>query len=318
MPDRAAEIADFLRAAGVGAWTRAPLAGDASRRRYERLSRGGETRILMDAPPGTAEEIARFRRIAGHLRGLGLAAPRIHAADPARGLMLLDDLGPDHVAAHLARHPAAEREVYLAATDILARLQAAPPPPGLAHLDPETGAAMIAPALAAAAAPPALAQDLRAELAAALAAHAGGSPVLALRDYHAENLVWRGHLCGPARIGLLDFQDALGAHPAYDLASLLRDVRRDVHPDTDAACRAAFAAAAGIRPEALGAALATLSVQRNLRILGIFARLIRDEGKPRYAAFLPRLRAHLAQDLGHPALARLRPLALRLTQAAPA
>jgi Predicted phosphotransferase related to Ser/Thr protein kinases len=128
---------------------------------------------------------------------------------------------------------------------------------------------------------------------------------LALRDYHAENLIWRPDLDGLARVGLLDFQDAFVAPLGYDLASLLRDARRDVPDDICAAMVAHFMAATGAGAE-FPAQLACLGAQRNLRILGVFARLATEMGKTRYIPMIPRVWAQLQKDLAHPALSDLR------------
>jgi aminoglycoside/choline kinase family phosphotransferase len=141
-----------------------------------------------------------------------------------------------------------------------------------------------------------------------LAAHAPVADTLALRDFHAENLIWRGDRAGTDRIGLLDFQDAVVAPAEYDLASLTRDARRDVDPELAVRLTDQFARLTARPVDRVLAAAAVLAVQRNLRILGIFARLIQQMGKPRYAAFLPRVRAHIDRDLTHPALADLAPV----------
>ena len=128
---------------------------------------------------------------------------------------------------------------------------------------------------------------------------------LALRDYHAENLIWRPELVGLARVGLLDFQDAFVAPLGYDLASLLRDARRDVPDDICAAMVAHFMAETGAGAD-FPAQLACLGAQRNLRILGVFARLAVEMGKTRYIPMIPRVWAQLQKDLAHPALSDLR------------
>ncbi len=130
---------------------------------------------------------------------------------------------------------------------------------------------------------------------------------MVLRDYHAENILMLPGRTGAARAGLLDFQDAFTGHAAYDLVSLCRDVRRDVRPETEEACITAYLNATGEDPEAFRGAYAVLGVQRNLRILGVFARLAAN-GKPRYLDFLPRTWALLQEQLAHPALAPLRPI----------
>ena len=297
----------FLAASPAAGWTRAPLAGDASGRRYERLTApDGRSAILMDSRAEPAS-LPSFLRIAAHLRSLGLRAPEILAQGP--GLLLLEDLGPSHFADWLARHPGDTPLLYGAALDILAKLQAAPPPPGLVALSPMRAAGMIAPLWEyyAPDSDPRLTADLAGRLCEALERHAPDAQVLALRDFHAENLVWRPKREGTDRIGLLDFQDAVLAPPEYDLASLLRDARRDTDAELRATMIRRFAELTGRSESRVAAATAVLGLQRNLRILGIFARLARERGKPGYLALLPRVWAHVQGDLAHPAASRLEP-----------
>ena len=122
-----------------------------------------------------------------------------------------------------------------------------------------------------------------------------------MRDFHAENLIWNGD----AALGLIDYQDAVACHPAYDLVSALQDARRDVDPRIEADCIARYLAATGLDRDRFRAAYALLGAQRNLRIVGIFTRLCLRDGKPRYLDFMPRVRDHLQRDLGHPALTPL-------------
>ncbi|MCL4186062.1 MAG: phosphotransferase [Rhodobacteraceae bacterium] len=314
-PARPAHAAAFLAAAGWGTAARRPLAGDASPRRYERLVLpSGATAVLMDADPATGEDVRPFLAIARHLARLGLSPPAILAEDAAGGFLLLEDLGDDLFARLCARDPGAEPALYAAAVDALVHLHRHAAPAGLAAYDPATmgtlaglaaewyrtgatGADMGSAAAEAGA--------LAAATADALAALAGGSPVLVLRDFHAENLLWLPGRAGPARVGLLDFQDARAGHPGYDLVSLAEDARRDLAPGLGTAIADRYAAAAGLpRPE-FAAACAALAAQRNLRILGVFARLAMHHGKPQYVALIPRVWGHLTGDLAHPALSGL-------------
>ncbi|ROU03181.1 aminoglycoside phosphotransferase family protein [Histidinibacterium lentulum] len=306
MSDRACLLADVLSSAGYADWQVTPLPADASRRRYLRLRRGAETRIVMDAPPEAVESLDAFLRVGAHLRSLGLAAPDVLHADTRHGILILEDLGPTQAARHLDNHPGDEAEIYETAAALLAALQSAPPPAGLSTLVPATAAAMLAPFFAHAVPDPDRRDAIAGTLEAAMTDHAAGPMILSLRDFHAENLIWRPDRRGTDRLGLLDFQDAFLAPPAYDLASLLDDVRRDVSPATGARTLDAFARLTQTSPESLAAARAVLSVQRNLRILGVFAALIAG-GKPRYRAFLPRLRRHLQRQLALPALGAVRP-----------
>ncbi len=302
----------FLASAGWGAAAAAPLAGDASARRYLRLVRpGGDRAVLMLAPPAPDDSTARFVAVAEALRQRGFAAPEVFAAEPQAGLVLTEDLGDDLFARVIAAAPAQERALYEAAVDCLAALHAAPSPSDLPRLAPAGLVAMTAPAadwyVGQGTEHPALAAAIAAALRPPLEALADAAPtVLVHRDFHAENLVWRPARTGLARVGLLDFQDAVRGPAGYDLVSLIADARRDLAPGLAAALTARFAAQTGLAPEALEARRAILSAQRNLRILGVFARLALRHGKPRYVALLPRVWWHLQSALTHPELADLR------------
>lgn len=300
-------IAGFLDRAGWGAATRMPLAGDASGRRYDRLHLGGETRVLMDAGTDTAG-LLRFVAVGDHLAGCGLSAPHVFARDMAAGLLLLEDFGDGRFPELLARDPAREQGLFVAATKVLAALHAHPAPDapdlGAATLTAQAGLAYDSYLPAAAGRDGRAAKrEMQAALAEAFAALPTQAPVLALRDYHAGNLFWLEGRTGPAQVGLIDFQDAGLAHPLYDLVSLARDARRDVHADTRTEMQACYSAVTGVEP---GAAWPLLAVQRNLRILGIFARLALDFGKPDYLDFLPRTWALMVEDLEHVSLTRLK------------
>lgn len=318
MTPRAARIAAFLEDAGWGAALHAPLAGDASNRRYDRLrdGPGGARAVLMDAPPETGEDTRPFVRIARHLRGLGLSAPAILAEDSTAGLLLLEDLGDDLYARVILGGRADEAELYGAAVDALVALHRHPPPATLPAYGPElmTEKAALAgqwyaggSAVQAAPDPehPA-ARSLAEAIAPLLTRHGADATVLVQRDYHAENLLWLPDREGLARVGLLDFQDALAGHRSYDLVSLLEDARRDVPAALQTAMLARYIAATGVDAEDFHRAYALLGAQRNLRILGVFARLSLHYGKPHYADLIPRVWGHLQHDLAHPDLAGLK------------
>jgi aminoglycoside/choline kinase family phosphotransferase len=295
-----------------------PLAGDASNRRYLRLRRGsGEGAVLMDAPPGTGEDIRPFLSIAQHLRQAGLRAPHIIAADTRTGLMLLEDLGDALFARVLEAAPQQESTLYAAAVDVLVRLHAAPLPDGVAAYDAAAMADLGALAVDWYAPEAGPREPLQTALGDALARTASGVSVLVLRDYHAENLIWLGGE-GSSAIGLLDFQDAMRGHPAYDLVSLLTDARRDVSPTVADRMTNRYIAATGQDRGAFLAACAALGAQRNLRILGVFARLCLRDGKQHYLSLLPRVWTHLQGCLAHPELARLRDAAASLPPPTPA
>ena len=311
MSERAALVAGFLAAQGWGEAERSALAGDASFRRYERLRRAGARAVLMDAPP-PREDVRPFAALARHLRALGYSAPAIAAEETAAGLLLLEDLGDDTYSRVLDAGADPE-PLYAAAVDLLADLHRAPPP---AWLSPYDQAAYLAEAEllldwtlpAVGAAPSATARAAyRDAWRAVLPLAAVGPPVTVLRDYHADNLMWLPERSGHARVGLLDFQDALAGSRAYDLVSLLEDARREVSAGLAEAMMSRYLAAApGLDAGAFRAATAILGGQRNAKIIGIFTRLARRDAKPAYLAMIPHVWRLLEGDLAHPALAGVR------------
>jgi len=321
---RADEIAAFLAREGWRAAERHPLAGDASARRYQRLRRGSARAILMDVPPASGLDVVPFLAVTRWLRAGGFSAPEVLAADPARGLVLLEDFGDDLLARLCAEDPGREPGLYAAAVDLLADLQRLPPPAGDWTPPPYDMPVLLRearlfvewylPAATGCPVPSGVASEFDA-LARAAFAPVARPTVPIYRDYHAENLIWLPERRGHARVGLLDYQDMLVGHPAYDLASLLEDARRDVPPELRAAMLARYAARSGRDAEAVADATATLAAQRNLKIMGLFTRLCRRDGKARYLGYLPRVWAHLARDLAHPPLA---PLAAFVARHAPA
>lgn len=315
MADRAALSTAFLDRAGWGDAARGFLAGDASNRSYDRLRRGDTTAVLMDAPPEKGEDIAPFVGIAAHLTGLGLSAPRVLAEDRDHGFLLLEDLGDDLYARVLERDPAAEPLLYEAATDVLAYLQAHEPPPQLAAYDTAAMAAAAGLAVSWYAFAITGTRNDPAPLIDAVAEaldRSAMAPVIVLRDYHAENLIWLPQRSGLARVGLLDFQLAEIGQPGYDLVSMLQDARRDVSPGIEDTMVRRFAALTGRDLAAMEAACAALGAQRALRILGAFARLSLHYGKPGYVRLIPRVWGQLQQNLALPALAPLRAVVERM------
>ncbi|MBX3478011.1 MAG: phosphotransferase [Brevundimonas sp.] len=340
MSDRERQRLDFLTAAGLGDAPRAPLPGDASTRRYERLTTpDGRTLMLMDQPPAaesrpcdpawspdqrraegwnavarlSAGRIEAFAAVAAHLTSLGLSAPDIIALDAEAGLAVLEDFG-DALFARVIEDGADETPLYLAAVEALAVIHDAPTPdvlhgPGgdwplltydqtalqggadlfvewMPKLRPELS--FDADAIT----------DWRAAWALVVERGAAGASVVAHRDYHAENLIWLPERSGPARVGMIDFQDAVRAHPSWDLHSLLQDARRDVSPALEAAALDHyFALRPGVDRAAFMQDYAGLAALNEARILGVFARLIMRDGKPRYAAFMPRMWTHLERNL---------------------
>ncbi len=332
MSGRDKVIAGFLAAHGCGHTPPLLLAGDASFRTYYRATRDQGAVVLMDAPP-PGEDVRPFMALARHLLARGFSAPRILAADKSAGLLLLEDLGDDSSNRVIEARPGEERHLYEAAIDLLVALQAGPgagagdTPLRIAVDDQETHRLPVydAELLLQEAALftdwylPAVRGEGRGEPREALAELLGPllpllfaeRQVLVLRDYHADNLMWLAARQGTARVGLLDFQDAVIGHPAYDLVSLLQDARRDVPEDLEAAMidrylESLSEAGQELDEDAFRRAYALLGVQRNAKIIGIFTRLWRRDGKPSYLAMIPRVWGLLERSLCHEDLAGLR------------
>ena len=310
MPDRPNLIRRFLAGSGWGNATRSHLAGDASNRSYQRLQMNGKTAVLMDAPPDHGEDIRPVVTITNHLLTLGFSAPRILAQDAGNGFLLIEDLGDDLFAKLIQTSPEMELPLYCAATDVLIKLHQSPPPDHLPDYNPAVMADYIAPLFEWY--HPADATPIQQELQTVLTEYCTATPVMALRDYHAENLLWLPDRGGIKRVGLLDYQDAVKTHPAYDLVSLLKDARRDVPAAIETAMINRYITTTGTNPDTFRAAYAALGVQRNLRILGIFASLCINAGKPHYIDLIPRVRAQLTELLTHPALTTLQTLVLEI------
>jgi hypothetical protein len=339
---------DFLARSGWGDAIVTPLPGDALTRRYARLAMNGRKAMLMDqpqagegatAPAGASEETrralgynavarlagadcARFAAAASWLRAHGLAAPDVYAADHGQGFVILEDLG-DALFAEVLSDGGDEKTLYEAAVEVLARLHAKDAPASLSSDKPLFAydqTALLAEtdlmtewflplALGRAATQEEIAEHRRLwrEV---LAGTADGRQVFVHRDYHAENLLWLPERNGLARVGMIDFQDAVAGSAAYDLISLIEDARRTVSPELAETATRHYLAAMKQQGSPVDEAqfrheMAVMAAQRNAKIVGVFARLYTRDGKARYLAFLPRVWGYLARDLSHPALAGL-------------
>ena len=291
----------FLERAGWGDAAIEPLAGDASFRRYFRVRANGRSAMLMDAPP-PHEDPVPFLEVGAWLAAHGHRAPMIHAEDRQRGLVLIEDFGNDRMRDWLDENGHAEEVTYGAAIDALARLHRSPPGPfppyDMDVYQREAGLFVewYCPAMGLTVDEAGYRAAWEAALTPLLARQDPG--VTVLRDYHAENIML---LEGGAQ-GLIDFQDALVGHPAYDVVSLLQDARRDVSEDLERAMLDRYLEQVD-GGEHFEADYARLGAQRNAKIVGIFSRLWKRDGKPRYLAFIPRVWEAMERDLQHPALA---------------
>jgi N-acetylmuramate 1-kinase len=304
--------AEFLAAAGWRGADIQPLAGDASFRRYHRVHRNGSRAVLMEAPPDR-EDVRPFLRMARHLLDLGLSAPAIFAVDETAGLVLLEDFGDDTFTSLLSAGYD-EKSLYRLATDVLIHLHRLEPeaalPAGLPTYDTER---LLDEALLlcdwymlAACGRPTEEGARRAYIAAwdeALTPALSSPATLVLRDFHVDNLMRLYGRDGLKACGLLDFQDAVAGPAAYDVMSLLEDARRDVSPALKAEMLARYAAGIGDADwDLFERAFAVLAAQRHAKVIGIFTRLSRRDGKHSYLAHIPRVWRLLERALAHDAL----------------
>lgn len=338
---RISQTGDFLRNAGWQDAAREHVQGDASTRSYARLRRGQATAILMNSPARTdrtpvrygktysqiahiSQDVKPFVAMAKGLAERGFSTPQIVKEDLLHGLLLLEDFGTAFVAE--AGAPLPER--YGVAIDLLARLHGLelpdmlPVASAISHKIPtfDHGALDIEvelliewymPMIGA----PQLSQRNRDHFTAlwraALAPVVKGEQSWLLRDFHSPNLMWLPQREGIKRIGLLDFQDAMIGPPAYDVASLCLDARVTIDQALELQLltryvKARRSADVGFDPAGFARAYAVMGAQRNTKLLGLFARLDKRDGKPAYLAHLPRIRSYLDRALAHPTLADLR------------
>ena len=335
-------IRRFLDAAGYGAAQRQRIQGDASTRIYERLRLGETHSIMMNAPrrpdgppvrdglpysaiAHLAEDIVPFVAMANALRQRKFSAPQIYEAEIPDGLLIIEDLGSQPVVTGDPPTPIEER--YKAAVDVLIALHGMELPavipyaPHVSHHLPsyDLDALLIEVELLldwylprlGFSVPNSTREDYLGLWAEALQVAIEAKPTWVLRDFHSPNLIWLPERSDLAQVGLLDFQDAVMGPAAYDLASLLQDARVDVPEAMEIALLGHYVTRRAeldpkFEPVEFLQAYTALAAQRASKILGIFSRLDRRDGKPQYLRHIPRIWGYLQRSLGHPALAQLR------------
>ena len=335
-------LRQFLDGAGYAEAKRLRMPGDASIRSYARLNREDGVVILMnfprrpDAPAiydgksygaavHLAEDVKPFVAIDNGLRGRGLSAPAIHHGDLDAGFLITEDFGSAAFVDGDPPAPIAER--YEAAADVLAALhretlpEILPLAPQIDYAIPtfDTDALLVEIGLMLEWYLPDRGieptNNLRAEFVMMwrdlLAKPAAAAKTWVLRDFHSPNLIWLGERSDVARVGIIDFQDAVLGPAAYDLVSLLQDARIDVPEALELALLTRYIKARranddNFDPAEFAELYAIMSAQRNTKLLGTFARLNRRDGKPQYLRHQPRIWTYLNRTLAHPLLSRVR------------
>jgi len=315
MQCRAEVLQSFLKECGWDAAKRITLAADASTRSYDRLmdTDNRRTAVLMNAPVDIETNIKTFLQITEILRGNGFSAPDIYGQDLENGFLLIEDLGDDLFAKTCQSNVALESPMYMAAVDVLTALHQHSAPSEIPPYDAKTylrEARLLTqwymPAALGAKLQPTISKEYDTLINDACGLIPTANRVLVQRDYHAQNLLWLPDRKGVKRVGLLDYQDALAGHPAYDLVSLLEDARRDTSHALRNQMLKRYMQETGVDPSEFMQAYCILGAQRNLKIIGIFTRLYVRDGKVQYLDLIPRVWQHLQRDLMHPAIINLR------------
>lgn len=303
------DIQSFL---GVAGWNKAAakdLAGDASTRRYRRLSKNGKSGILMIDP--SVQTVTQFLKVTEILRKEGYSAPEILAQDLQKGLLLLEDFG-DRLFVTLIEAGENEEKLYTLAVDFLLDLRTKKIPEGLPYFSSsyvldqntmfldwfvphESGKSVSEEGQR-------FYQQIWSHLLKSLDRK---DEAMLLRDFHAENILFLEGRIGLKSLGLLDYQDAMTGPAAYDLVSLLQDARRTVPLSLEEKMLDYYILKSGVEGKWFREVYAILGAHRALRILGIFTRLLNQDGKGRYQQFVPRVKAHLKRNLEHPSLLAL-------------
>jgi tRNA threonylcarbamoyl adenosine modification protein YjeE len=339
---RTMEVRRFLDRTGWNEAARFPMAGDASSRAYERVALDAQTAILMNAPRRAegpplydgrsydsvahrALDVRPFVAIGLALREAGVRAPAILATHLDAGLLLLEDLGSEGV---LDTDGVPILERYEAAIDLLVFMHARKwprdmklPDGSFYRLPPYDRDALLIelslfpdwfggqggePAF-----PPGERGPFLAAWSEVLEQIERARGTLVMRDFHSPNILWQQHVEGMDRVGVIDFQDALFGHPAYDVASLAQDARAPLEADEEKHLKARYIRArmqqdASFDREGFETAYAVLGAQRATKVLGIFTRLALVDGKPGYQQYRTRLKELIRRNLEHPVLSPLR------------
>lgn len=305
---RPEKIERFLRHHGWDDAKTEKITSDASNRKYTRLFKKQNTSILMDSDPTTNESIENFIYFTNQLRKQKFSAPKIYGQDICNGLLLLEDLGSDSFANILKSKPHLENHIYQEAINQLIEIRKNKIP----HLTRKYDLKILLQEavlfsewylspLRASYESSHLLKILRVSLQETLKQ----DTTLVLRDYHAENLMWLPDRRNNRRVGLLDYQDALAGNPAYDIASLLKDARREVPKKLQEELIKYFLKKTNLDHAVFSRDYSILSAQRNLKIIGIFSRLSIRDNKSGYLDLIPRVWKNLQDDLKHPSLNEL-------------
>ena len=308
MTKREEQIKELLRKNNLLCAPTEKITSDASNRKYLRLTKGNKTVILMDSNPKKNEPVNNFIYFTNFLRKHHFSAPKIYDSDIPNGLLLLEDLGARNFADILKVKPKVETNIYKEAVNQLIMIQSKETPK---QAKPYSTEILIEEALLftewylGETNSSRLSTQFKSLLTPLLKKIDQTKPTLVLRDFHAENLIWMNSRKNFKRVGLLDYQDALIGHPAYDIASLLKDARRDVSIEVRDIMTNHYLEKTKHNKDLFLRAYSILSAQRNLKIIGIFSRLSIRDKKKNYVKLIPRVWKNLENDFMHPDLKNL-------------
>ncbi len=308
MTKREEQIKELLRKNNLLCAPTEKITSDASNRKYLRLTKGNKTVILMDSNPKKNEPVNNFIYFTNFLRKHHFSAPKIYDSDIPNGLLLLEDLGARNFADILKVKPKVETNIYKEAVNQLIMIQSKETPK---QAKPYSTEILIEEALLftewylGETNSSRLSTQFTSLLTPLLKKIDQTKPTLVLRDFHAENLIWMNSRKNFKRVGLLDYQDALIGHPAYDIASLLKDARRDVSIEVRDIMTNHYLEKTKHNKDLFLRDYSILSAQRNLKIIGIFSRLSIRDKKKNYVKLIPRVWKNLENDFMHPDLKNL-------------
>lgn len=297
------QINDFLKISG---WENAEyqfIKSDASSRRYIRLFKDGKTKMLMDARNLSKKVTLNFYLIGEILRDHGLSVPQIYTKELENSLILMEDFGNASFSKLMRSQPQNEEHLYQLAIDMLFHLRSLPPPQNFSVTSVKSMTKMIEPFFT-----DYLSNKAQKNMKSLILERIyrlfeefdGSFTTVSLRDCHADNLIFLNDRQGFSSVGLLDFQDAFLCHPAYDLVSLLQDARRYVSKNLEKRMIKYYLSRTKDNQAKFIKAYKCLGLQRNLRILGVFAGLARIQRKSFYATLIPRVITYIQRTLRDP------------------
>jgi aminoglycoside/choline kinase family phosphotransferase len=315
--DRSAQLQRFIDSHFSGVkYSMTPIVGDAGLRDYFRLSTQDSNYIIMDCPPSYTS-VKPFIDVAQFLTQNDFSAPQIINYDTENGFLILQDFGKVSVRDYilgLEEQDLQERtNIYHLSINLLVDLQKIAPPSELQNFSNDLMCSELSvfsdyyiPYKKNEKISSAKLEQFIEIWQNILSKQTQTTKSIILRDYHVENMMYLDQEKNIKKLGLLDFQDALVGSPIYDLVSILEDARIDIPRNFALECIQYYAEQKNLDFNKVLNDYHILGAQRNLRILGVFARKYSRDGNDTYLQYIPRVLKYLEYDLSHPILRPLK------------